>query len=229
MNVDSLVIEVTRKCNLKCSHCLRGDAQNIDIDEKHIGILFSKLDYINLLTISGGEPSLVPKKINKIVSLAKKHNVGIGNFYIATNAKEKNSTFILAIINLYAYCSDNEISQVNWSNDGFHENGEDQIELLSVLKFASAKYENYAFSYAMVLKQGRSKNGSEVKPYFLQVDDDSVTEGEVYLNCIGEIISGCDWSYKNQAKHKICNVEDFSLAKVKKYIKVKHRKRIKSK
>ena len=29
--VESLVIEVTRRCNMRCEHCLRGDAQNLDI------------------------------------------------------------------------------------------------------------------------------------------------------------------------------------------------------
>lgn len=29
--VNYLAIEVTRRCNMKCNHCLRGDAQNLDI------------------------------------------------------------------------------------------------------------------------------------------------------------------------------------------------------
>lgn len=29
--VNYLAIEVTRRCNMKCEHCLRGDAQNLDI------------------------------------------------------------------------------------------------------------------------------------------------------------------------------------------------------
>lgn len=29
--VSSLIIEITRRCNMACEHCLRGNAQNLDI------------------------------------------------------------------------------------------------------------------------------------------------------------------------------------------------------
>lgn len=32
----SVFIEVTRRCNMCCAHCLRGDAENIDIQEKYM-------------------------------------------------------------------------------------------------------------------------------------------------------------------------------------------------
>lgn len=33
---NSVFIEVTRRCNMCCAHCLRGDAESIDIQEKYI-------------------------------------------------------------------------------------------------------------------------------------------------------------------------------------------------
>jgi MoaA/NifB/PqqE/SkfB family radical SAM enzyme len=35
-SVDSVVIEITRRCNMCCAHCLRGDAEAVDIQEKYI-------------------------------------------------------------------------------------------------------------------------------------------------------------------------------------------------
>lgn len=29
--LESLVVEITRRCNMKCPHCLRGNAQRVDI------------------------------------------------------------------------------------------------------------------------------------------------------------------------------------------------------
>ena len=29
--IDHLLVEITRKCQLRCAHCLRGDAQNINM------------------------------------------------------------------------------------------------------------------------------------------------------------------------------------------------------
>ena len=28
---DNIMIEVTRRCNLRCEHCMRGEPQNIDM------------------------------------------------------------------------------------------------------------------------------------------------------------------------------------------------------
>jgi len=36
LTFESLAIETTRRCNMKCAHCFRGDAQNVDIDYQHI-------------------------------------------------------------------------------------------------------------------------------------------------------------------------------------------------
>ena len=41
--IANLVIEVTRKCNLQCAHCLRGEAQDIEISEAVIDKIFHDL------------------------------------------------------------------------------------------------------------------------------------------------------------------------------------------
>ena len=32
MLIDNLILEITRKCNFQCKHCLRGNSQNKNID-----------------------------------------------------------------------------------------------------------------------------------------------------------------------------------------------------
>lgn len=39
-SANSVFIGVTRRCNMCCAHCLRGDAKNIDIQEKYINELY---------------------------------------------------------------------------------------------------------------------------------------------------------------------------------------------
>lgn len=34
--LNNIAIEVTRKCNAKCSHCMRGESQNIDTTKEII-------------------------------------------------------------------------------------------------------------------------------------------------------------------------------------------------
>ncbi len=55
--VYNLVLEITRKCNAKCIHCLRGNAQNLTMSQEVIDAVFSKIDRVSSLTLTGGEPS----------------------------------------------------------------------------------------------------------------------------------------------------------------------------
>ena len=60
-SANNVFIEVTRRCNMCCAHCLRGDAESIDIQEKYIDAFldnFEKGAYISSLTFTGGEISL---------------------------------------------------------------------------------------------------------------------------------------------------------------------------
>ena len=219
MDIDSVVIEVTRRCNMECSHCLRGDAQKQDIKNEYIETLFQKVDTIFSLTVSGGEPSLVPQKIIDIVTLAKKYNVQIGNFYVATNAKKVTNKFLFALISLYSYCYENEYSLVSWSNDIYHEEmEEEQIKKLRALSFASARNSDDQKNYYLI-NQGRAKGIGQRhlgKEYF-EIDGDFIVEGTIYLNCNGDIIAGCDYSYEEQEENAICNVKDFSIETVSLY------------
>jgi len=60
---DNLVLEVTRKCNMNCAHCLRGNAEDKDISFDLIDILLDNIDSINMITFTGGEPSLNVKAL----------------------------------------------------------------------------------------------------------------------------------------------------------------------
>ena len=41
--IDHLLVEITRKCQLRCAHCLRGDAQNINMSHKIIDKLLESV------------------------------------------------------------------------------------------------------------------------------------------------------------------------------------------
>jgi hypothetical protein len=218
MYLNNLIIEVTRRCNMKCEHCLRGNAQKKDININDVDTLFSKINGIGELTISGGEPSLVPNLIDDIVALAKSRRVEIGNFYIATNAKKVTKEFICSIIGLYAYCSDNEISAVNWSNDFYHDDiNIEQIKLLRTLTFAYPKNSDDNAKYSLI-RQGRAKDfGDRLVNDFsdsYEIDEYGNIEGEIYLNCDGNLIAGCNYSYEEQDDNIICSVEELTLKRL---------------
>jgi len=199
-SIDNLIIEVTRRCNLKCLHCLRGDAQDKDIDDKYIEGLFQKLEYISFLTITGGEPSLVPDKIRTIIRLAKKYKVGIGNFYIATNGIKVPDRFLFAILRLWTYCDDNEVTAVEISNDGYH-NWRKVDDKILAFGFARMKFEQDGTKDFSLIQEGNAYlklgKGRENPIHGFTVEDERI-DGELYLNCKGNILSNCDLSYYRQ-------------------------------
>ena len=56
----TLNMELTRRCNMQCAFCARGQAQNIDMSHEVIDATLNQLNgvYINNLRLNGGEPLL---------------------------------------------------------------------------------------------------------------------------------------------------------------------------
>ena len=224
MNIPNLIIEVTRRCNMQCDHCLRGCQQAKDIDHAYIDRAFSIVDSVNTLTITGGEPSLNVQAIEYILSSAELHGVSIDSFYIVTNGLKVKPDFVIACLKLYAYCECKEMCQVHVSNDYYH-SCEDSYntELLDGLSFFSRKFsiEGESYESGLINEGFAAEHGMgyrENKDHGFEIDTDyGIEEGEVYLNCNGDIVSGCDWSYESQEKHKVCRVEDLSLDALSEY------------
>lgn len=84
-DANNVVIEITRRCNMCCAHCLRGDAENVDIQEKYIDAFldsFEKGAYISSLTFTGGEISLNIPAIRYTLKAVKERGIAVGSFYI---------------------------------------------------------------------------------------------------------------------------------------------------
>ena len=43
LKLKGLGIEITRKCNKTCSHCMKGDSQNISLSKEIVDKLFSDI------------------------------------------------------------------------------------------------------------------------------------------------------------------------------------------
>lgn len=210
-NADMVAIEVTRRCNMVCEHCLRGNAQNKNQTKENIDKLMSQMGYISSITFTGGEPSLVPELIAYTLESAKRYSVGVGSFYIATNGKQITEDFVVACLRWYVYCADNECTGVVLSKDDYHD-GDISFDLLRGLSFFSVK------EGRSIISEGRAKGWAQGRKWskesFIINNDGTCTdinEGIIYLNCNGDIIGGCDWSYRSQPKHKICDVSKLTI------------------
>jgi hypothetical protein len=200
---------------MQCEHCLRGDAENCDMPVKYIDKLLEQVEGIYSVTFSGGEPSLATDIIEYFLNKCKENNIYIGAFYIATNGLDISERFVITCLKLYAYSDDKEMCLVHVSNDGYHAyENRYNTELLDGLAFFNRKFKEESSYDFNVLSEGRGKYINNNNPLYIDkiktIDD--FEDANIYLNCKGNIINGCDWSYDSQdeAENILCNVADLS-------------------
>lgn len=221
----NIVIEVTRKCNLACEHCLRGCAQNTNIKLEYIDRLFeiisnNNIDYIDL-TLSGGEPSLNLKALAHIYTKLKYYHINLSGFYLATNGvNNDNEKFISILLKFYSLVEDKESFAVDISDDVQHQLGRGYAasafddELIYGLKGVGIRDKDRNYSYEGAIKEGRAKENN-FKGRENIIDTEINLDGTFfYLNCKGNIINGCDWSYESQDRPELIISDVCSFDKV---------------
>lgn len=122
MYVNNLVLEVTRRCNLKCGHCMRGSAQCVDMSNQVLFKTFYQISSVGCLTITGGEPFMKPEIIENIFQEIMRQGVRVDYFYIVTNAAStRNRIRVLeALHRLYQWCEEPEMCVLTYSGDQYH-------------------------------------------------------------------------------------------------------------
>ena len=85
INIDYLYLEITRRCNLECAHCLRGKSEFKDISDEILKNIFSDISSIQELVLGGGEPLLVPNIIEKIIKIILEKGIKVGKISFTTN------------------------------------------------------------------------------------------------------------------------------------------------
>jgi organic radical activating enzyme len=214
ISINNLAIEVTRRCNIACDFCLRGESQNKNIDVKYIDILLDQVYRINHFCPTGGEPSLNVDAIKYFINACKIRNLTIEDFYIATNGININEAFIESCLELYELSRSKHLCGVQVSNDIYHINEKMYDDsLLKKLPFYSKRtYDGSNLGNGdRIHREGRfaTNKNAKIKSAARPVTSVGVFDSNpIYLNVNGKIINGCDWSYYNQNKHILCDVKD---------------------
>lgn len=213
---DSLVIEITRRCNMGCAHCMRGEAQNMDISEEVIDATLSKVDSISSLTLTGGEPSLNTPAIRYIAKKIEKLNIPLGNAYIVTNGKEVSNDFILACLELFMLADEPEFNGLALSQDMFHEEVPiENVNKLKQLAAFTAEDKNTDFDRVPLLDLGRARSLNNfakrgpVHDTFTAIVDNGVldlSESTLVVAVNGDLLTECDYAYENTDNICIGNV-----------------------
>lgn len=184
----NLTLELTRKCNIRCAHCMRGNPQNIEITKEIVDQVLDNNDIIaiNNLAFSGGEPTLNEDMIVYIIDKIIDNNLEVNNISMVTNGTIYSERIIRALKKFNAYRNKKIIAElknklshhpelleaeikenydnhaiITFSTDQFHGDMEEVIKEYQ----ANAPEFKYYFSGPMkeedIYKTGRSTMGIE--------------------------------------------------------------------
>jgi len=195
-----LILEVTRRCNMCCEHCLRGDAQNLDMAEETVDKLLEQVGSIATVTFSGGEPSLNVPLIRYFFKKARECGVMPYSFYVVTNGKANQLDLAAVLLEVYPEMEEPEACGISLSVDQYHEEL-DTSPLVKGLVFYDPQKEHQDFDERWVLRRGRAYESGigtagVTKEFQVEGDGgDGVMVEELYVSADGSIYPDCNLSY----------------------------------
>lgn len=132
------MIEITRKCNLKCAHCLRGDAQNITMSKEVIDKIFEDTADCKSFLFTGGEPLLALDEIEYFVDKILKSYWTTSNITMTINGTIRDKRLV-DIANKFCKSKEGRTFHILVSEDEFHDNeeGKHTIEFYQKLNLAN--------------------------------------------------------------------------------------------
>lgn len=217
MNVESLIIETSRKCNIKCEHCLRGTAQRKVLDFEKLSVLLSKIDYIGTLTIGGGELSLAKRQLEELSHTFRYSGIKVGNLFVVTNGKLTPQWLLDWYINFTLnICTENDIAGFTFSFDKWHDhqlNNEQKRKRLHHYHYAQeyiemqtgkeqvSKHSNERWNENGIIAMGRAEDWGNkfLQPQTIIIEENYI-ETNIYWTVDGLLFSDCNLSYKEMTK-----------------------------
>ena len=218
VKLQNLAIELTKRCNLDCAHCLKGESQNVDISKEVIDSVFSQIDFIGRLFITGGEPTLASDALELLIEAIKKYNVTINEWGMDTNGTMYSNRFYKALIELEKICrrstNSNKIhGTICISVDDYHKEAIEKAGLFTKLKYYNSIKETKRLPWFIGFKElpnelfdeGRAVNihNKEKIPFrpmhysLVEIGDSYLIGPGIFINAKGDITQ-CDCSHEKQ-------------------------------
>ena len=163
---------------------------------------------------------MAPNVMHELLQLFQKYRVNVNNVYIVTNGKDITPEFIMACLEWYLYCDDNELSAIALSQDEFHDEIEQtNIEKLKALSFFNDTDKTVDFRKSYVLNIGRAKklnNQRKQQPIRVQptayINESSnelnIVDCNLAITVNGDILSDADYEYTETDNIKIGDTND---------------------
>lgn len=99
----SFQVEITRRCNLACPHCLRGDAQQIVMSRDIIDNLLDKTKVFGSLQFTGGEPFVDFRTMEYFLDGVIDRDIPVNSVTIITNGTLLDGSCVGVLKRLHAH------------------------------------------------------------------------------------------------------------------------------
>lgn len=224
-DIETLIVEVGRKCNMNCLHCLRGEPEDVTVNVEDVFKLLSDKDinYIDNITFTGGEPTLYVNEIIEIINYIINNNIDIGGFYIASNGLIVNLNLMMKLVEFASYISNSHYIEdyqccYDISNDHFHDDipecSKAMLSMFSFVHYRGDIDENY------LIDQGRASLYyccRRTEENNIEIEEETCEMSyirQVYLNAKGNILWNCDLSYESQDFYEPLSIKNHSFDEI---------------
>jgi len=194
--IENLIIEVTRRCNMQCEHCLRGEQQDKDLNLNKLDKFLSNVESVGSITFTGGEPMLNSKAIYKIIDMLEKYNLECSLSLITNGTVECDYNLISKMFKFVGY--DNEAIYLAVSRDEYHDvHLQNTVDSWSILAGFSEKSTNsrYLINAGNAKENGLAWRDQRIRYHNVQIEDIYLIE-EVHFSVDGRLFGDCDLSYE---------------------------------
>lgn len=203
MTVDNLTLEVTRRCNMNCAHCLRGDAQDLDMSKEIVDRVLEDIESIGSVFFTGGEPSLNIPIMDYFFEKAIQKGITIGGFGLVTNGKENQRDLVCFIAEHISDVDEMDYCYVAMSRDQYHDTV--NRNLLKAFSFYADDKEKDFGNKRKMLAEGRAQNIGNARPVSELANELNIEKWEntlcvqdmLYISANGNVLAGCDFSYEH--------------------------------
>jgi len=234
-----LGIELTRRCNEKCAHCLRGDALDVDLSKEIIDSLFDNNDIrlIENLLLSGGEPTMNGQALSYLVDKIIEKRVVIGTYRVIINGTYYDPLFGDAIKRLHEYIDRvgwnklynvmyaNSFGRIGISQDQYHKEVKQEVldklnELPSKIIILDDEYNSEkllpygrAFDNSLSSNIGNLSKLTDIEGSYIinKYGNDGIQINKQYICANGNVCLDPNYPFKVLDEYKIGNVLEGSI------------------
>lgn len=196
----NMTIEVTRRCNMHCNHCMRGDAQNKDFNSSVLLSLPKEYDEIKTLCFTGGEPFLVPRIIQECLEIFRLKKIKIQNIIIVTNESVYDNN-IREMVNECVLNSFN-VCNIYISNDDIKTTTKQLIDNHRAELLERRK---------IVIAMGKAIENHVFNCDREQWKDNCLKSGYVFVTVDGMITTVMDASFELEDANIVCSLDQLYL------------------